>query len=193
MSTSIQEKFADSVKTELASQQEHWAAFGNKALEESMSLLELNMQATTKSFEKFTRASQQLLAAKSPQEFFALDSDEIREELNQMLSYGGKFSSIASSFQEALNQSSQTQFSNNCGMATKLYEETVSLAPGNSNGDSDFMKTALENMKAGFDLWTDSARKTFQSVGDNLKLVPPGSTSSPKKIGKVNHKVEVHG
>lgn len=192
MPTSAQEKFADSIKTEFSAQQDQWLKFANKALEDSMSLMELNMKATKDSFDKFAQTSQQLFSAKSPQEFFSFDSNGIREEMNRMLSYGSELSSIASNFQGELNQAAQAQLSNSYGMTSKLYEETVNMAPSNSGNPFDLMKAGLENMKEGFEQWTSATRNAVQSIGENVKAMPSGSTSSGKKANKAAHKVNVH-
>ncbi|MET3123637.1 phasin family protein [Oxalobacteraceae bacterium GrIS 2.11] len=171
MSTTTKEKIAASLKAELAAQQGQWTALANKAFDESQKLLELQTRAARESIEKLSARSSHLLAAKSPQDLFSVDTNGIQDELNRMMYYGGELSRIASNLQIEVNQLLQAQLSKGYGTAIKLVEE--SLHPG-----ADDSRNPLDWMKNGFEQWADVARKTVESVGENFKDAPPSGKKS---------------
>ncbi|MFI4940651.1 MAG: phasin family protein [Burkholderiales bacterium] len=185
MPATTQNKFAESMQEQLAGQQAQCAAFANKAIESSMRLFELNLRVAKESLDEFTLATQQMLSAKSPQELFSLDQGKIRENFNRMLSYAGAVTNITANMQAELNRATQTQLSNTCNKATKMFEGTVASVPGNSQNPFEMIQSVMDNAKGGYEQWIATNRKFAEAMGANLNMMEPvKSAPSRSKAGK---------
>jgi phasin family protein len=185
MPASTQHKLADSMQEQLAGQQAQCAAFANKVLESSMKLFELNLQVAKESMDGFTLATQQALSVKTPQELFSLDQGKIRENFNRMLSYAGAVTNITANMQAELNRAAQTQLSNTCNKATKLFEGTAASVPDNSQNPFEMIKSVMDNAKGGYEQWAATNRKLAEAMGVTVNMMGPvKSAPSKSRAGK---------
>jgi len=169
MVKSNQEKMAETVQSQLAAQQERWVAIANKALEGATKLLELNWTVTKDVLDETTATAQQLLSAKNPQEFFALDSASVRANFSRMLSYAGAVTNITSNMQAELAKAAQTQFGDAFNNIASAAEESDCKSQVQSPNPFELMKVAMENAKGGYEQWVTTTKRVAQAMEGNMK------------------------
>jgi len=183
MPTSAQENIASTMQSQLASQQAQWMAFANLTLESSMKLLELSWQVAKDSLDDSTQTAQQLLAAKTPQELFQIDSEKIRDNFNRMMSYAGAVSTVAADMQSELRKATQAQFGDTFGKAGGLFGNAVEMPVEGMQNPFEMMKAAMENVRVGYEQWTSTTKKAAETMTANMNFASSGASAAKKKTG----------
>jgi phasin family protein len=91
-------------------------SYTDKALENTRKMIELNLSVSKATLANSLAATQHLLTAKDPQEFFAFSSTQAPTALDNWLSYGRELARIGFSVQNDFIDVSKTQ-------ATKIEEQ----------------------------------------------------------------------
>jgi phasin family protein len=101
--------------------------FALKTLESLEKLASLNLAATRASLEESTIAAKQILAAKDPQEFFALINAQIQPNTEKVLAYGRHVTKIVSETQSELAQTASDQIAHTKRTVSELAENAPSV------------------------------------------------------------------
>lgn len=168
---------------QLASQQTQWLAFANASLESSLKLLELSWQVTKDSLDDSTQTAQQLLAAKSPQELFQIDSEKVRDNFNRLMSYAGAVANLATTMQSELRKVTQEQFGGVSTQEPAPAGETKGTQTDLLQDPFDLMKSAMENARIGYETWVSATRKVADVAGANLNIDTGEISRAKRKSG----------
>ncbi|MEO6354176.1 MAG: TIGR01841 family phasin [Burkholderiaceae bacterium] len=111
----------------------------------------LNLAAVKASSEESTAAAKQLLAAKDPQEFLALITDQAKLNAEKAQSYGRTLAEIASSTTAELNKATEAQVAETKDKITALVSEFTKNAPAGSEQAVAMLKSVIDNASAGYE------------------------------------------
>lgn len=111
----------------------------------------LNLAAVKASSEESTAAAKQLLAAKDPQEFIALVTEQAKLNAEKAQSYGRTLAEITSSATAGLNKAVEAQVAQTKDKVTSLVSEVTKNAPAGSEQAVAMLKSVIDNASAGYE------------------------------------------
>ena len=145
----------------------------NKAFSSIAQLVELNDNAAKASLEQSTATAQRLMAAKDPQEFFAL-STQNPPSAETAIAYSRNLASIATA--------AQAEFSRT---AEALIDDIAKNAPPGSENAIAILKTAMANANAAYEQMKNTTRQASDTMGANVtNVVNQFSQAAEKATGR---------
>jgi phasin family protein len=139
----------------------------NKALASVAQLVELNVNTARASLEQSTQTAQRLMAAKDPQEFFAL-STQNPPNPETAIAYSRNLASIASTAQAEFARTAEAQIAETTRKVTALIDDIAKNAPPGSENAIAILKTAISNANAAYEQLTKTTRQATDTMGANV-------------------------
>lgn len=179
------EKFSAAAKTNFEAQIAAISALTNQAIESVTKIVDLNMNVAKASFEESTAAAKKLLAAKDPQEFFALTAAQAQPGTEKAIAYGRTLAGIASSTQAEFTKAAEAHMSENSRKVIELVESASKNAPAGSEHAIAFVKSAIGNVNAGYEQLNKTAKQAAETLETNLSsAVDQFSQTATKAAGR---------
>ncbi|HEY8024933.1 MAG TPA: phasin family protein [Burkholderiaceae bacterium] len=182
--TTSQEKIAGTMQSQLNAQQQQWISFANNAMDCSIQLFELNCQAAKAAFDETTSATQRMLAARTPQAWLSLDSEILRENIQQGATYVSAIQDVNSRLQAQLTEATMANVEtsrNFAGTLSKAGRDDVSVASGNP---AELMKSTLETVSNGYARWIEANQKVVDSMTNGRHIDTPNASNGKRKASK---------
>ena len=164
----IPEQFSNATKANFESQFAIFAALTSKAFEGVEKLVELNLTAAKASLEESTITARQLLAAKDPQEFFALTSAQAQPTAEKALSYGRQVAAIAAGTQAEFTKAAEQQITETNRKVISLVDEVTKNAPAGSENVVAAIKAGLGNANAGYEQFSKTTKQAVETMETNV-------------------------
>ncbi|MEC5215439.1 phasin family protein [Actimicrobium sp. GrIS 1.19] len=139
-----------------------------KALEGVEKLVELNLTVARTSMDESSFAVKQLLAAKDPQEFFAMSKAQSQPQAEKAVSYARHVASIASEVQAEFAKVAEAQISEVNQKVAKLVEDVAKNAPAGSESVIAMFKSAMGNANAGYEQMSRTAKQAAATIEGNV-------------------------
>jgi phasin family protein len=136
----------------------------NKAFASIAQLVELNVNAAKTTLEKSSATAQQLLAAKDPQEFFAVSAAQTQPNAESAIAYSRNLASIASSAQAEFARAAEAQIAETTRKVTALIDDIAKNAPPGSENAIAMLKTTIANANAAY----AQLKQTTDAMGANV-------------------------
>ena len=156
----------------------------NKAFASVAQLVELNVNAAKASLEQSTATAQRLMAAKDPQEFFAL-STQNPPSAETAIAYSRNLASIASTAQAEFPRAAEAQIAETTRKVTALIEDIAKNAPAGSENAIAVLKTAMTNANAAYEQLTKTTRQASDTMEANVSsVVNQFSQAAEKATGR---------
>lgn len=174
------DQFSNAAKANFESQLAAVTELTNKAFTSVAQLVELNVNAAKTSFEQSTAAAQQLLAAKDPQEFFSLVTQN-RPGAESVLEYTRNLGSIASAAQAEFTKAAEAQIAETTRKVTALVDDVTKNAPAGSENAIALLKTAISNANAGYEQLTKTAKQASETLEVNIGKAARQFTQAAEK------------
>jgi len=162
------EQFSAAAKTNFEAQIAALSAMTTRAFDSVTKIVDLNLNAAKASFEESSAITKQLLAAKDPQEFFTLTSAQTQPAAEKALAYSRSLAGIASSVQAELTKAAEEQIAENNRKVSEFIDAVTKNAPAGSEKAVAFVKTALSNANAGYEQFSQSAKKAAEVLQANV-------------------------
>ena len=131
-------------------------------------MAELNLTAIKTSVEESKSNAQQLLAAKTSQEFLELCSSQVKPSAEKVLGYSRHVASIASSAHAELARIAEEQIADTGRKVTSLVDDISKNAPAGSENMVSIMKSAISNANAGYEQVNKSTKQAVQTIEANM-------------------------
>jgi phasin family protein len=163
-----QEQFTAAAKTNFETQFAAFSAFANHAFESATKIADLNLNAAKASFEESSAATKQLLAAKDPQEFFALTAAQAQPSAEKALAYGRSLVGIASSTQAEITKATEAHITEQSRKVLALIDDVSKNAPAGSEQAIALVKSAIGNASAGYEQFTKAAKQAAEVLQSNV-------------------------
>ncbi len=129
----------------------------------------LNLNAAKASLDTSLAGTQQLLAARDPQEFFSLSTHQAQPHAEIVLTYSRHLASIASGAQVELARVAEDQVNQSSRQMVSLIDEFGRLAPAGSEGTLSLMKSALDNVSASVGQLARNSKIAVETLEHNMK------------------------
>lgn len=181
MSSSIQEQISAAARSQFETQLALWMALNNKAFESAIKLVDLNMNVMKESLDQFAAATRQLMSAQDPQEFFSLVSEQLRPNLDKVLSYGRHVAEIGAGMRAEIAKAGQEQVTDTNLEAAKLVDGVGHVVPDGAGNVFGFLKSAMDNANAGYEQFLKTAKQNADAMQANLTMVAHRVASEAKK------------
>ena len=156
----------------------------NKAFASIAQLVELNVNAAKASLEQSSATAQRLMAAKDPQEFFAV-STQNPPSAETAIAYSRNLASIASNAQAEFTRAAEAQIAETTRKVTALIEDIAKNAPPGSENAIAILKTAIANANAAYEQLTKTTRQAADTMNANAtNVVNQFSQAAEKASGR---------
>jgi len=156
----------------------------NKAFSSIAQLVELNVNAAKASLEQSTATAQRLMAAKDPQEFFAL-STQNPPSAETAIAYSRNLASIATAAQAEFSRTAEAQIAETTRKVTALIEDIAKNAPPGSENAIAMLKSAITNANAAYEQMKNTTRQATDTMGANVtNVVNQFSQAAEKATGR---------
>jgi phasin family protein len=179
---SIPEQFSNATKANFESQFAVFSSLTAKAFEGVEKLVDLNLTAAKASLEESSVAAKQLLAAKDPQEFFALAAAQVQPNAEKTIAYSRHLAAIASGTQAEFSRAAETQIAETNRKVISLVDEVSKNAPAGSENVIALVKSTLGNATAGYEQFTKSAKQAGEAIETNLNAAVSQFASAAAKV-----------
>ena len=180
----IPEQFSNATKANFESQFAIFSSLTAKAFESVEKLVELNLTAAKASLEESTATTRQLLAAKDPQEFFAMSAAQVQPTAEKAISYGKQVAAIAAGTQAEFTKAAETQIAETNRKVISLVDEVSKNAPAGSENIVAAFKASLGNANAGYEQLTKTAKQATQAMETNVSAAVTQFTQAAQKVAK---------
>lgn len=165
---SIPEQYSTATKANLDAQLEMLASLSSKAFESIEKVIDLNLSLVKASMEESAATAKQLLAAKDPQEFFALTGAQAQPSAQKAIAYGRHLASIASSAQAEFSKAAEEQIAENSRKVIALVDDVAKNAPAGSENAIALMKSAVGNANAGYEQLSKTTKQAVEALEENV-------------------------
>ncbi len=168
---SMSEQFSTAIKVNFEAQLAMINALTGTALEGVTKVIELNLGAAKASAAESAVTAKQLLAAKDPQEFFALSAAQAQPNTEKALAYGRHLTAIASGTQAEFTKTTEAQITNAHSKVIGLLNEVAKNAPAGSESAVAILKSAFDNANAGYEQLSKTTKQAAEALETNLATV----------------------
>ena len=147
-------------------------------------IIGLNLNAARASIETSLAGTQQLLAAKDPQEFFSLTTHQAQPHAEIAITYGHHFASIASGTHVELTRVAEDQLAISSRQMVSMLDQLGQMAPSGSEGALSLMKSALDNLSAGYGQFARNSKLAVETMESNMRAASAAATHSTSKTSR---------
>ena len=180
--SAIQEQFSTATKAQFDAQLSFFSMFASKAFESVEKLVELNMTALKSSMEESNNNAQQLIAAKDPQEFFALYSTQAKPSAEKALGYSRHVASIASSAHAEFARITEEQIADTSRKVSALVDDVSKNAPAGSENMVSMVQSAISSANAGYEQINKSTKEAVQTIEANVSTATEQFAQAADKV-----------
>jgi phasin family protein len=185
----IPEQFSNATKANFEAQFALLSTLTAKAFEGVEKLVELNISAAKASLEQSSNTARQLLAAKDPQEFFALTTSQVQPRAEKALAYSRQVAAIAAGTSAEFSKVAESQIAETNRKVISLVDEVSKNAPAGSENLVAAFKTAVTNANAGYEQLSKTTKQAVETMESNVnaavsqfgqaasKVTPMGATA----------------
>ena len=178
----IPEQFSNATKANFESQFAIYSALTSKAFESIEKLVELNLTAAKATLEESSVTARQLLAAKDPQEFFALSAAQAQPNTEKAISYGRQLAAIAAGTQAEFTKAAEEQIAETNRKVISLVDEVSKNAPAGSENVVAAIKATLGNANAGYEQLSKTAKQATQAMETNVNAAVSQFTQAAQNV-----------
>lgn len=179
----IPENFSSATKANFDAQLAMMTNLTNKAFEGVEKFVALNMNTAKASLEESTAIAKQLMAAKDPQEFFALTSAQAQPATEKVMAYSRKVINLATSTQAAFAQAAEEQMTDTNQKVMSLVEEVTKHAPVGSENVVAMVKSMMGNASASYEQVTKTSKQAIETLESNVEsFVTQFSQAAEKSV-----------
>jgi len=179
----VPEQFSAATKTNFDAFFTTYTDMTNKAFEGVSKVVDLHLNLARTSLEDSAVAAKQLLAAKDPQEFFAVSAAQAQPSTDKALAYGRQLASIASSTQAELSKAAEAQIAETNRKVIALVDEVSKNAPAGSENVIAFVKSSIgnANANAGYEQLTKTTKQAVEAMEVNVASTVNEMTKTAEK------------
>ncbi|HCE09450.1 MAG TPA: Phasin (PHA-granule associated protein) [Oxalobacteraceae bacterium] len=177
----VPEQFSAATKTNFDAFFTTYTDMTNKAFEGVSKVVDLHLNLARTSLEDSAVAAKQLLAAKDPQEFFAVSAAQAQPSTDKALAYGRQLASIASSTQAELSKAAEAQIAETNRKVIALVDEVSKNAPAGSENVIAFVKSSIGNANAGYEQLTKTTKQAVEAMEVNVASTVNEMTKTAEK------------
>ena len=178
----IPEQFSNATKANFESQFAIFSTLTSKAFEGIEKLVELNITAAKATLEESSAAAQQLLAAKDPQEFFALTAAQAQPSTEKALSYSRQLAAITAGTQAEFTKAAEQQIAETNRKVISLVDEVSKNAPAGSENVVAAIKASIGNANAGYEQLTKTSKQAAQTIETNVNQAVSQFTQAAQNV-----------
>jgi phasin family protein len=178
----IPEQFSNATKANFESQFAIFSSLTSKAFEGIEKLVELNITAAKASLEESTVTARQLLAAKDPQEFFALSAAQAQPNTEKAISYSRQLAAIAAGTQAEFTKAAEEQIAETNRKVISLVDEVSKNAPAGSENVVALIKATVGNANAGYEQLSKTAKQASQALETNVSAAVNQFTQAAQTV-----------
>jgi len=178
----IPEQFSNATKAHFESQFAIFSSLTSKAFEGIEKMVELNITAAKASLEESSATARQLLAAKDPQEFFALSAAQAQPNTEKAISYSRQLAAIATGTQAEFTKAAEEQIAETNRKVISLVDEVSKNAPAGSENVVAMIKSGLGNASAGYEQLSKTAKQATQAMETNVNAAVSQFTQAAQTV-----------
>lgn len=164
----MSEQLSAATKSQIESQLAMFNSLAAKAFDSMEKVIELNINATKASIDESSATAKQLLAAKDPQEFFALTTAQAQPSTEKALAYTRHLAGIASSTQAEFTKAAEAQIAESSRKVTAFVDELAKNAPAGSENAFTAFKSILGNASAGYEQLSKTTKQAVETMEANM-------------------------
>lgn len=177
----IPEQFSAASKANLDAQVSMLTAFANTAFEGIEKFVELNINAAKATLEESAETTQQLLAAKDPQEFFSLSAAKAQPNAEKALAYSRHLASIATNTQAELTKVAESQIAETSRKVIAFVDDLSKNAPAGSEHAIALVKSAIGNANAGYEQLAKTTKQAVDTLENSMNTAAAQYTQAAEK------------
>ena len=177
----VPEQFSAATKTNFDAFFTAYTDMTNKAFEGVSKVVDLHLNLARTSLDDSAATAKQLLAAKDPQEFFAVSAAQAQPSTDKALAYGRQLASIASSTQAELSKAAEAQIAETNRKVIALVDEVSKNAPAGSENVIAFVKSSIGNANAGYEQLTKTTKQAVEAMEVNVASTVNEMTKTAEK------------
>jgi phasin family protein len=162
------DQFSTATQTNLQSQLTIWSEFANKSFEHAARLADLNVNACKRIFEESALAAQHLQASQDTLAVLAMTSTQAQTQIEKALSYGRQLGEIVACMQTDFANMVKAEVEENQKNMSKIAETTSVTTPDGVLNMASLMKSAIDNVNAGYEQFMKAAQESTQAVQSNF-------------------------
>lgn len=171
-------------KASLSKQFDALANVGMKAFDNIEHVVDLNLSVLRASFEQSTQATREMIAASTPQEFFAVGAAQLKPQGEKLLTYGRHLADLAAHARDDLSKVAQERVVEGNRKMIGFIETATKNAPAGSAPAVALLKSALGNANAGYEQFSKTTRQAVEAMEVNLAAVVNGFAQPAAKTNR---------
>lgn len=160
--------FAGTVKANLEKQVAFFTTLSETVVDSVSKIAELNINACKTSLEETKVVSNQLFAAKAPQDTLQLVTALQQPTITKLTAYNRHLADIASGAQAAISTAIQEQVKESTRQLTQIVDAAAKHAPAGSENVVTMAKSVIANANAGFDHLNKATQQAVEVAQANV-------------------------
>ena len=178
------EQFTAAARSQMQAQIGLATSVADTVIDSVEKFIGLNLQAAKASFDTSLASTQQLLAARDPQEFFSLTTHQAQPHAEIVLTYGHHLASIASDAHGELTRVAEDQITQSSRQMVSLLDEFGKIAPAGSREALSLMKSTLDNVSTGYGQLARTSKLAVETMESNIKAAATTATQTSPKAAR---------
>lgn len=178
------EQFTAAARSQMQAQIGLATSIADTVIDSMEKLIGLNLMAAKASVDTSLASTQQLLAARDPQEFFSLTTHQAQPHAEIALTYGHHLASIASGTHGELTRVAEDQITQSSRHMVSLLDEFGKMAPAGSREALSLMKSTLDNVSTGYGQLARTSQLAIETMESNIKAAAASATQIPAKAAR---------
>ncbi len=163
------EALTTAARTQLDTQLQLATSIAGSLIDGMEKVAGLNLQAAKASFNASIGNAQHLFAAKDPQEFFSLASNQAQPQTDIALTYGRHLSSIASGAHNDLSRAAETQINAHSRQLIAMLDNIARLAPAGSETTLTMLKSGIDSISSSYAQLNKSAKVAIETIESSME------------------------
>jgi phasin family protein len=145
-------------------------------------LVDLNMRMIKDTLADSTAVTQQLVSARTPQEFMSRTSALTQPNVEKVLAYGRDVAAITASIQAQLRKAAEAQVSEYKDRVTARTVDLSHNTPDNSGKVLAMMQSAVEKTNSGYEQWAKMTQQAVEAMQANFTTAANQLTAATNKM-----------
>lgn len=178
----IQDQISVATRASLDANLELYTSLTRKTLDSMEKLFALNLNAVKASMAQSADLTRKMLAARDPQELFAVITGETTPKLDTVIAYSSQVASIATGTQSEFAKAAEVQVAQLGRKVGELVDDIVRKAPAGSDNLASIVKSAVGTVGSTYEQMTRTALQAVEAVEANLAAASQAAQAAAEPV-----------